>query len=121
MTRELVTVADLAGCALCGIPEKTHGDRLGLGHFPDDVTNAFVAPSELLLARRQQVRQVNGLPLAAVDPSTGEPITGLVVCVCRCGATALATPERADGARCAPCTLADAEAAVAGRALGSAA
>ena len=110
MTRELVTVADLNGCALCGVAEKAHGERYGLSHISDDAPKTYVPPSELLLARRTQTRQAGGRPLGAINPDTGQPLTNLVVCVCRCGATALATPERAEGARCAPCTWADATA-----------
>ena len=99
MNRERVVVADLNGCALCGIPEPSHGVRPGLGHISDD-RKGFVAPSEVLLARREKVRFVDGRRIGAFDPTTGMPTTHLVECVCPCGATALATPERAATARC---------------------
>ncbi|MFI5891967.1 hypothetical protein ACIA5D_17840 [Actinoplanes sp. NPDC051513] len=82
MIRELVTVACVHGCALCGIPEGTHGERLGLGHLSDDAPKTFVAPSDLLLVRRFRERQAGGREIAAFHPITGQPITNLCeVCV----------------------------------------
>lgn len=121
MNRELVTVADLNGCAWCGIPEAGHDDRPGVRHLPATAPQGFQAPSHLLLARRRAVRVVNGRQIAAIHGVTGEPTTHLVKCVCRCGAACLATPERADTARCTPCISADASATVDARALRGAA
>jgi hypothetical protein len=112
MTRELVTVADLHGCAWCGISEARHDDRPGVRHLPPTAPQGFQAPSQVLLARRRAVRVVGGRPIGAIHPVTGEPTTSLVKCECRCGAVALATPKRAASARCAPCIEADASAAV---------
>jgi hypothetical protein len=121
MTRVLVTVADVHGCAFCGVAEGEHGERSGLGHFGAGVPKRFVAPSELLLARRVRARQVDGRELGAFHPITGEPLTHLVVCKCRCGATALATPEQAGTARCSPCLQADVEQRHTAQKLGGAA
>jgi hypothetical protein len=109
--QHLVTVADVNGCALCGLTEDRH-PVLGFGHM-DDVKHklttikAFVRPSMNLLGARIRGRQSGGFPLAEIDPVTGSPRTSLVVATCRCGATAVATLEQAPTARCAVCILAD--------------
>lgn len=109
--QQLVTVADLNGCALCGLTEGRH-PVIGLGHMDDTahgvtITKEFVRPSANLLARRIQRRQSGGYPLAEIDASTGEPRTSLVKATCRCGATAVATLDQAPTARCSTCVLAD--------------
>jgi hypothetical protein len=109
--QHLVTVADLNGCALCGLPEDRH-PVLGFGHVDDvahglTTTKAFVRPSANLLGARIARRQSGGYPLAEIDAVTGEPRTSLVKATCRCGATAVATLEQAPTARCSVCVLAD--------------
>jgi hypothetical protein len=109
--RQLVTVADVNGCALCGLAEGRH-PVLGLGHMDDvahgvTTTKDFVVPSANLLGARIRRRQSGGFPLAEIDGTTGEPRTSLVVATCRCGATAVATLNQAPTARCSVCILAD--------------
>ena len=90
------------GCKLCGIPEATHPAEVhGLGHFSTTETMplGFVPPSPALVAERLAVRQSHGLPIAEVDESSGHARTHLVRTACRCGADAVCTPERVEGAR----------------------
>jgi len=114
----VITCADLNGCALCGISQDAHpAEVYGLGHMdtPPGVApvvvppKGFVPPSAELVMVRKSRRMANGYELAEIDGATGEPRTHLVITQCRCGAKALATPERVVGARCGACSLADAE------------
>ena len=103
------------GCTWCGIVAKQHPTKVrGAGHFSTTVRMppGYVAPSPELVARRQEVRQSGGLPIAEFDESMGRARTDFVRTRCRCGADVVCTPSRADGARCEKCMKTDAETAV---------
>jgi hypothetical protein len=105
---------DVHGCMWCGIVEKEHPAEVhGLGHMHPDVPLGFVAPDAELVARRESLRTVAGLPIADLDEPMGRARTHMVRATCRCGADAVCTPEQADGARCGSCVQADAAAVVA--------
>lgn len=102
---------DVHGCLYCGISKATHPAEVhGLGHFSttEDVPKHYVAPTPALVAERMEQRMSHGLPLAEVDESSGRARTHLVRATCRCGADAVCTPERVEGARCGACVLIDA-------------
>lgn len=102
---------DVHGCQHCGLPEVKHPVAVyGLGHFStaEDVPKHFVAPTAGLIAERTAARQSHGLPIAEVDELTGHARTHLVRAQCPCGADAVCTPERVEGARCGACMLTDA-------------
>lgn len=100
--REMVVAPD-DGCALCGLAEKGHGRREGLGHLGFTVKR-FVPPSPDLVERRRAVRHeaTTGLPFGGLRPD-GEVATHLVRAQCRCGSVVMATPEHAGTARCTSC------------------
>jgi hypothetical protein len=109
--KPLIVVADLDGCALCGLTEGRH-PVLGFGHMNDTrnglvTTKLFVKPSTDLLRERRAARRVDGYDIAEFHPVTGEPTTHFVRTTCRCGADALATRERVAAARCSACITAD--------------
>lgn len=117
-SRVVFVCADLHGCALCGIPSGKHPAVVhGLGHMPrtrpdgqrSNPPSGFVAPPNDLVRVRAAQRMPGGLPLAGIDPDTGQPNTHLVKTACRCGAVALAAPDQVVGARCGPCILSDIE------------
>lgn len=100
------------GCMWCGIAKDKHPAEVhGLGHIHPDVPPGFVAPSPELVLARQEARRSGDLPIAEVADD-GRALTHLVRATCRCGADAVCTPERAEGARCGTCMQADAAAAV---------
>jgi hypothetical protein len=107
---ELVRVANINGCALCGLTPSRHPVQ-GFGHMDDTeneliTTKEFIRPLASLLARRRAYRTLDGRELAGIDEDTGEPNTDLVRTTCRCGAATIVTPSRADIARCGACIYA---------------
>jgi hypothetical protein len=106
---------EVHGCRWCGLAESEHPAEVhGLGHFHTKIRMplGFVAPTVEIVARRLTARQSGGLPIADFNEEMGRPKTHLVRATCRCGADAVCTPERVEGARCGSCTQADAETAV---------
>jgi hypothetical protein len=94
------------GCALCGLVQFGHPAEVhGLGHLHDHASGrrGYVAPSDELRAAREGARLRDGYRIAGFDSVTGRPNTHLVATTCTCGATALATPERVEGALCGDC------------------
>jgi hypothetical protein len=109
---EMLVTPDLLGCAWCGAPAERHPVQ-GYGHMNDTknglvTSKDFAEPSADLVERRRAYRTANGRELAGIDSDTGEPNTDLVRATCRCGATTIVTPSRADIARCGACISADA-------------
>lgn len=99
------------GCELCGIAEATHPREVhGLGHFSttEGVPLGFVMPSPTLVVRRIAARRSRDLAIAEVDESSGRARTDMVRAQCPCGADAVCTPQRVEGARCSACALIDA-------------
>jgi hypothetical protein len=108
----MIVTPNLNGCALCGLAPEQHPVQ-GFGHMNDTkrklaTAKDFIEPATDLVARRRAYRTANGRELAGIDSDTGEPNTDLVRAACRCGATTIVTPSRADIARCGACISADA-------------
>jgi hypothetical protein len=106
--REVVVVADVLSCTLCGWPSKGHGERLGWGHLGDS-RKRYVKPSPDLVARREVAKETGGRQIGGFNPITGTPVTHLVEATCRCGARLVATVKQADAARCTACLVRDIE------------
>jgi hypothetical protein len=104
------------GCRWCGIAKSKHPAEVhGLGHLHTKIKMplGYVAPGPELMALRKDARLTQGLPIADFDEPMGRARTHMVRAKCRCGADAVCTPERIEGARCGTCVQADAAAATA--------